>query len=92
MELDLLDIHFDTQAIKPKEIEEALEDPFALRFLPENERPDGASRFYALGKSISNRYLFLNFDSDGKKVRVIAAREATENEASFYERKFAEFK
>ena len=28
MELDLLDVHFDLKDIKPREIEEALEDPF----------------------------------------------------------------
>ncbi|MEM9081891.1 MAG: BrnT family toxin [Verrucomicrobiota bacterium] len=92
MELDLLDVSFDTKATRPREIEEALEDPFAVRLLPENERSDGGSRFYAIGKTISNRHLFLCFETDGKKVRVIVARDASNDEQTFYERKFAEFK
>ena len=32
MELDLLDVHFDVKQFKPRELEEALEDPFAVRF------------------------------------------------------------
>ncbi len=92
MELDILDVSFDTKVIKPREIEEALEDPFAVRLLPENDRSSGGSRFYALGKSISNRYLFLSFSTDGKKVRVIACREMSKDEQTFYDRKFAEFK
>ena len=41
MELDLLDVHFDLKDIKPREIEEALEDPFSVRFLPDRDRSDG---------------------------------------------------
>ena len=83
MELDILDVSFDTKEMKPREIEEALEDPFAVRLLPENDRSDGESRFYAIGKSISNRYLFLAFSTDGKKVRVVAARNASPDEQTF---------
>ena len=48
MELDLLDVHFDLKTIKPREIEEAFEDPFAARLLPDVDRRDGEGRFYAL--------------------------------------------
>lgn len=92
MELDLLDVHFDLKDIKPREIEESLEDPFAVRLLPDHERSDGEARFYALGRTITDRYLFLCFSSDGKKVRVVAARDLTESERKFYDRKYAEFK
>ena len=92
MELDLLDVHFDLKKIKPREIEEALEGPFAVRFLPDNDRPDGETRYYALGRTVSNRYLFLCFWTDGKNVRVIGARELTEGELKFYDRKYAQFK
>ena len=92
MELDLLDVHFDLKKIKPREIEEALEDPFAVRFLPDVDRPDGETRYYALGRTVYNRYLFLCFWSDGKNVRVIAARELTDGELKFYDRKYAQFK
>lgn len=92
MELDLLDVHFDLKSIKPREIEEALEDPFAVRFLPDQDRADGESRYYALGRTVSDRYLFLCYRTDGKNVRVVAARELTDAECKFYDRKYAEFK
>lgn len=92
MELDLLDVQFDLKDIKPREIEEALEDPFAARLLPDTDRRDGEARFYALGRTVADRYLFLCFWSDGKKVRVISARDLTDTERKFYDRKYAEFK
>jgi len=92
MELDLLDVHFDLKAIKPREIEEALEDPFAVRLLPDQDRADGESRYYALGRTVSDRYLFLCYRTDGKNVRVVAARDLTDTECKYYDRKYAEFK
>lgn len=92
MELDLLDVHFDLKDIKPREIEEALEDPFAVRLLPDQDRSDGEARYYALGRTVGDRYLFLCFNSDGKNVRIVAARELTEGERKFYDRKYADFK
>ena len=92
MELDLLDVQFDLKDIKPRELEEAFEDPFAVRFLPDNERADGVSRFYALGRTVSDRYLFFSFWTDGKTNRVVAAREMSESEQKFYDRKYAEYR
>jgi len=92
MELDLIDVQFDLLCIKPRELEEAFEDPFAVRFLPDNERPDGASRYFALGRSVANRYLFFAFSTDGKSARVVAAREMSDTERKFYDRKYAEFR
>ncbi|MEM1085231.1 MAG: BrnT family toxin [Verrucomicrobiota bacterium] len=92
MELDLIDVHFDLKAILPREIEETLEDPFAIRFLPDYDRQDTESRFFALGRTVADRHLFLCFWTDGKTARVIAARDMTEGEQRFYERKYAEFK
>jgi uncharacterized DUF497 family protein len=92
MELDIIDVQFDLRSIKPHELEEVLEDPFAVRFLPDIERPDGASRYYALGRSVADRYLFLAFWTDGKTNRVIAARDMSETERKFYERKYAEIR
>ena len=88
MDLDLIDVHFDLRDIKPRELEEILEDPFGVRFLPDVERADGESRYYALG----GRQLFLCFWTDGKTTRVVAAREMTENEGRFYERRYAALK
>jgi len=92
MELDLLDVQFDVRQIKPRELEEALEDPFAVRLVPDIERADGQWRYYALGRTVSDRYLFLAFWTDGKTTRVIAAREMTDGEQRFYDRKYAEFR
>ncbi len=92
MELDFTDTPFDTKEIKPHEIEEVFEDPFSIRLLPDNERADGEARFYLLGKTIGNRGLFLAFWSNGKKARVIAAREFATDEDAYYERKLAELK
>lgn len=92
MDLDFTDVPFDTKQIKPHEIEEIFEDPFSIRLLPDAERADGEVRYYLLGKTISNRHLFLAFWTNGKKARVAAAREMSENETSYYDRKLAEFK
>lgn len=92
MELDLIDVHFDLKGITPREIEETLEDPFAIRFLPDQERSASETRFYAVGRTVADRHLFLCFWTDGKTARVIAARDASEGERRFYERKYAEFK
>ena len=41
---------------------------------------------------MADRYLFLCFCSDGKKARVVAARELNEGERKYYDRKYAEYK
>jgi uncharacterized DUF497 family protein len=92
MELDFTDTPFDTKAIKPHEIEEIFEDPFAIRLLPDNDRADGEARFYLIGKTIGNRGLFLAFWSNGKNARVVSARELESDEEAYYERKLAELK
>ncbi len=92
MELDLIEVQFDLRAIKPRELEEVLEDPFSVRFLPDADRSDGASRYYALGRTVADRHLFLSFWTDGKITRVVAARDMTEGEQRFYDRKYAEFR
>ena len=92
MDLDLIDVQFDLRSIKPRELEEAFEDPFAVRLLPDNDRSDGASRYYALGRTVANRYLFFAFWTDGKSARVVAARDMTDSECKFYDRKYAEFR
>ena len=92
MELDFTDAPFDTKDIKPHEIEEIFEDPFAIRLLPDVERADGEVRYYLLGSTISNRGLFLSFWTNGKLARVNAAREMSTDESSYYERKIAELK
>jgi uncharacterized protein len=92
MDLDLIDAPFDLRNFKPRELEEALEDPFSIRFLPDADRPGGEVRYYALGRTVSDRYLFLCFWTDGKTTRVIAVRQMTEGEQRFYDRKYAEYR
>jgi len=92
MELDLSDSPLDLKAIKPHELEEVFEDPFALRFLPDKDDLGSASRFYALGRTVADRHIFLSFWTDGKSARVLAAREMTEGEMRFYQRNYGEIK
>ncbi|MGJ8643842.1 MAG: BrnT family toxin [Luteolibacter sp.] len=92
MELNLVDTPIDLRAIKPGELEEILEDPFAVRFLPDNDREDGASRYYALGRTVADRHLFLAFTTDGKIAQVVSAREMTDAERRFYDRNYNEIR
>lgn len=92
MELDLIDVAIDLKNFKPREIEEVLEDPFTVRFLPDNDRTDGASRYYMIGRTVADRYLFLSFATDGKKARIFAVREMTDGECRFYDRRYADVK
>lgn len=91
MDFDWIDCHFDLKKITPPEVEEVFEDPFSIRLLPETEHSGSETRYFALGKTINNRYLFSVFWTDGKLYRVILCREMTDDEISFYERKNAEW-
>lgn len=91
MEFDWIDTPFDLIKISSREIEESFEDPFSLRLLPEIDLANGESRFFCLGRSISGLNVFSVFWTDGKKYRVVFAREMTPEEANFYERKNTEF-
>jgi len=90
MELDLIDTKIDLLATKPREIEEAMEDPFAVKFIPDNlinEEP----RYFLLGQTVSQRLMFLCFNTDGKKAQIIAARDASDDETMFYQRNYNSF-
>ncbi|MGI8604011.1 MAG: BrnT family toxin [Verrucomicrobiales bacterium] len=89
MDFDWLDAPFDLKAITPREIEESFEDPFSIRLLPEMTDLLEA-RYFCLGKSMNNRAIFSVFWTDGKRYRVISARDMTPEESVFYERKNAE--
>lgn len=90
MEFDWLDAPFDLKKVTPKEIEETFEDPFSLRLLPEGVENDAKARYFNLGKSVGDRSLFTVFWSDGKRYRVIFARDMTPEEMAFYDRKNSE--
>ena len=89
MDFDWLDAPFDLRTIPPKEIEESFEDPFSLRLLPDAGH-EGESRFFNLGKSLSDRAILSVFWTDGKKYRVVFAREMTPTEQNYYDRKNSE--
>jgi hypothetical protein len=89
MEFDWLDAPFDLRKITPKEIEESFEDPFSIRMMPEGQ-DDAAARYYNLGRSVGDRPIFCVFWTDGKRHRVLAAREMGPEEVLFYQRKNSE--
>ena len=92
MELDLTDSPLNLKIITPHELEEILEDPFAIRLLPDTERADGEARYYSLGRTVNDRHLFIAFWTNGKIARIIAAREMTEPEIRFYQRNYGDIK
>ncbi len=91
MEFDWLEVPFDLRKVPPREIEETFEDPFSLRLLPEIPSSSGEARYFNLGRTTNNRAIFSVFWTDGKRYRVILARDMTSEETSFYERKNSEF-
>jgi len=90
MDFDWIDVPFDLASLPPRDIEETFEDPFALKFLPDGNATSVAARYFSLGKSLSGRGVFSVFWTDGKKYRVISARQMTPEEDHFYERKKSE--
>ena len=90
MEFDWLDAPFDLRILSPKEIEDSFEDPFSLRLLPDTNAGDEAARYFSLGKSAGGKGIFSVFWTDGKRYRVILAREMTPEESTFYQRKNSE--
>jgi len=90
MEFDWLDVPFDLHAMAPKEIEESFEDPFSFRLLPESPQGRGEARYFNLGKSLNDKGIFSIFWTDGKKYRVILAREMAPEEVTFYQRRNSE--
>jgi uncharacterized protein len=90
MDFDWLDVSFDLRKITPKEIEESFEDPFSIRLLPEGIEDDEKARFFNLGRTVVDKGVFSVFWTDGKKYRVIFAREMTTEEHAFYDRKNTE--
>ncbi len=90
MDFDWIDAPFDLRKISPREIEESFEDPFSLRLLPDSLGEDEEARYFNLGRSIDQHGIFSVFWTDGKRYRVILAREMTPEETDFYERKNSE--
>lgn len=90
MDFDWLGVAFDLTKLTPKDIEESFEDPFSLKLLPDDIREGSTARYYNLGKSLAGRAVFSVFWTDGKRYRIIFARDMTPTEFDFFERKKAE--
>jgi uncharacterized DUF497 family protein len=86
MEFDWLHTTVDFNGFSPKDVEEIFEDPFSLKLLPESLPEGTAARYFILGVSLSYKFLFALFWTDGKNFRVISARPMTEEELQFYKR------
>jgi len=74
-----------------REIEESFEDPYGIRFLPDSPRFATESRSFCLGKTLTGRGIFSVYRPDGKSIRVISARQMTEEEDYYYDRKVTEW-
>lgn len=70
-----------------RDIEESFEDPFASRLLPDSARFGMQARYFNLGRAGSGQGIFSVYRTNGRLVRVICAREFTEEEEYFYQRK-----
>lgn len=92
MDLNTHSVHDDTNRFRPHELEEVLEDPFGLRFLPDHELSASQARYFAIGRTLTGRGLFLCFWTDGKSTRIHAVREMSTAESHFYDRHYASFK
>jgi uncharacterized DUF497 family protein len=90
MEFDWLDVPLAGGELTTRDIEEAFEDPFSIRLLPEFADVGREARYFCLGKALNNKAIFSVFWTDGKQYRVVAARIMTGAELHFYERKNAE--
>jgi len=92
MDFDWTEPPFDTrEGPTTRDIEESFEDPHGIRLFPDSARFAKKSRTFCLGKTLSGRGVFSVFWTDGKRVRVLGARDMTEEEAYFYERKVQEW-
>lgn len=74
-------------SLKARDIEESFEDPFAARLLPDSPRFGAQARYFNLGKADSGQGVFSVYRTNGRIFRVICAREFTEQEEFFYQRK-----
>ena len=74
-----------------REIEESFEDPMGIRLFPDSIRFAKESRAFSLGRTLTGRGIFSVYRSDGRRVRVVAARAMSEEEEYFYDRKVNEW-
>lgn len=74
----------DEQRLAEVDVEESFEDPFAVKIMPGDESFSGRARFFNLGKSAKGNGIISCYQTNGKVVRVIHARNFVEDENYFY--------
>ena len=74
-------------SLKPRDVEESFEDPFAVRLLPDSPRFAAQARFFNLGVAVNGAGILTVYRTNGKSVRVIHARAFESEEKFFYQRK-----
>lgn len=82
---------FQGREITADEVAESFEDPFCVRLLPDRGHIAEQSRFFCLGMTLRGRGVFSVYSTNGKQVKVFAARPMTEDEEFFYQRKAREY-
>lgn len=74
-------------SLKPRDVEESFEDPFAVRLLPDSPRFSVQARFFNLGKTARGIGIFSVYRTNGKQIRVVYARPFEPEDQFFYQRK-----
>ncbi len=74
-------------SVTQREVEESVEDSFAIRLLPDSPRFGVQARFFNLGLSAGGIGIFSVYRTNGKLVRVLHARVFEPEERFFYQRK-----
>jgi len=88
MEFDWNNPSFDGgSSLTQRDIEESFEDPFAVRLMPDSSRFSVQARFFNLGKAVNGVGIFSVYRTNGKMIRIIAARPFEPEETYFYQRK-----
>jgi uncharacterized DUF497 family protein len=77
--------HIAGKGVEPDEAEEALEDPRNAG-LPTYNGPD-EQRWATIGRTSKNRFLIVVFTRRQGRIRVVTARDATEDEKRTYRRR-----
>ena len=73
-------------SLKPLDVEESFEDPFAVRLLPDSARFAEKARYFNLGRAASGEGIFSIYRANGRQIQVIHARPFAPEENFFYKR------
>ena len=76
-----------SSSLTQRDIEESFEDPFAVKLMPDSSRFSVQARFFNLGKAVNGTGVFSVYRTNGKLIRVIAARVFEPEELFLYQRR-----